>query len=195
MIKNKTAAMEMSVGTIVTIVLLMAVLVLGLTLTRSIFRETTKSIDDLSSGVQKEINNLFGEENKNLVIALGSQKTAKVRQGTENFGIPMGFSPDDPTAWGNRKDGCTYEIEPANQPEYCINKGWDNIEDYITTGYKNVDFDEFQVVNGYALIKINIPDTIPPCLQRFTVFVGCSGRPEEAAKTYFDIEVIKRGLF
>jgi hypothetical protein len=32
--KNKKAAMEMSVGTIVTIVLLMAVLVLGLTLTK-----------------------------------------------------------------------------------------------------------------------------------------------------------------
>jgi len=35
--KSKRAAMEMSVGTIVTIVLLMTVLILGLVLVRSIF--------------------------------------------------------------------------------------------------------------------------------------------------------------
>jgi hypothetical protein len=195
-IKDRRAAMEMSVGTIVTIVLLMAVLVLGLTLTRTIFRGATESVNDLNSGVKKEINNLFGEEDKNLVIALGSQKTADVKQGTNNFGIPMGFSPDNPNSWGKDMKGCSYSIDAINQPNYCINKGWANPEASILTGVNKVDFDEVQDGNGYALIKINIPEKIPPCLQRFEISVGCNAPyNDEAVKTYFDIEVIKRGLF
>jgi hypothetical protein len=203
-IKNKRAAMEMSVGTIVTIVLLMSALVLGLVLTRTVFRGSTESVDSLNSGVQKEINNLFGEENKNLVISLGSQKTASVKQGTQNFGIPMGFSPDDPNAWGQDKDGCYYFVEANEDGNYCINMdmGWEDPEEDIITGTGSprdggVSFNEYQDGNGYALIKINIPEEIPPCLQRFTVLVGCEGpqHTDEATKTYFDIEVIKRGLF
>lgn len=198
-IKNKRAAMEMSVGTIVTIVLLMSALVLGLVLTRTVFRGSTESVDSLNSGVQKEINNLFGEENKNLVISLGSQKTASVKQGTQNFGIPMGFSPDDPNAWGNNKEGCYYIIEANEEGNYCVNMqgGWDDPKRDITTGTNRVTFDEYQDGNGYALIKINIPEEIPPCLQRFTVYVGCEGNQhtDEATKTYFDIEIIKKGLF
>jgi hypothetical protein len=193
--KYKTGAMEMSVGTIVTIVLLMAVLVLGLTLTRVIFRGATDSVTDLNSGVKKQINNLFGEENKNLVISLGSQKTASVKQGTANFGIPMGFAPDNPQAWGNAKNGCTYSVDIVDQPNYCINKGWNNIERDVVTGISKVQFDELQDGNGYALIKINVPDSIPPCLQRFTVLVGCGpSYAAETTKTYFDIEVVKKGL-
>ncbi len=170
MIKNKKAAMEMSVGTIVTIVLLMAVLVLGLTMTRTIFRGATENIKDLDSGV---------------------------KQGTENFGIPLGFSPNDPNAWGTRKDGCIYSITPVDQPNYCIGKGWNNIESNIVTGTRGVDFDELDGNNGYALIKMSIPESIPPCLQRFQVDVGCEGEnnADEYKKISFDIEVIKRGLF
>ena len=50
--KNKHAAMEMSVGTIVTIVLLMAVLVLGLVLVRTIFKNSTESIDSIDEQVK-----------------------------------------------------------------------------------------------------------------------------------------------
>ena len=195
MIKNKKAAMEMSVGTIVTIVLLMAVLVLGLTLTRVIFRGATESVNDLNQGVKQEINDLFGEENKNIVVGLGSQKSAKVKQGTENFGIPLGFAPDDPSSWGTNKRGCIYNIVAVDQPSYCIRKGWSNPAGNVLTGVRDVTFDEIDDNNGYALIKLDIPEDIPPCLQRFQVDVGCAGHLDEYVKTYFDIEVIKKGLF
>jgi len=192
--------MEMTVGTIVTIVLLMSALVLGLILTRTIFRGSTESVESLNSGVQKEINNLFGEENKNLVISLGSQKTASVKQGTEHFGVPMGFSPNNPNAWGSNKNGCFYNIEVVDKTNYCVGMegGWDTVEEDILTGTNKIPFDEITPDgNGYALIKIDIPKDIPPCLQRFTVLVGCTGTQysDEATKTYFDIEVIKKGLF
>ena len=44
---HKRAAMEMSVGTIVTIVLLMTVLIMGLVLTRTIFKSSVENINGI----------------------------------------------------------------------------------------------------------------------------------------------------
>lgn len=194
-IKNKTGAMEMTVGTIVTIVLLMSALVLGLILTRSIFKSSTENVQTIDDQVRSEINNLFAEENTGLVVGLGGQNSAKVKQGTANFGIPFGFSPNNPQAWGTSRNGCKYDIEAVNQGNYCINKGWTNIENSIVTGVNDVSFDEVDSTNGLALIKINIPETVPPCLQRFTIIAHCGGSALETTRGYFDIEVIKKGLF
>lgn len=198
--KNKRAAMEMTVGTIVTIVLLMAALVLGLILTRTIFIKTTENVENIDAQVKGEINDLFGEEGTRFVIRLGNQNTARVRQGTSNFGIPIGFSPTIPAAWGTAtpKSGCKYTITPANRPEYCSSKGWNNIcQTSVKTGCTNVLFEAFENNNGYSLIKIDIPENVPPCLQRFSITVTCIGAlyTAETIQGSFDIEIIKKGLF
>jgi len=56
--KNKKGAMEMSVGTIVTIVLLMSVLVLGVFLVQKIFQSSTNVVDQVDQQVQNQINQL-----------------------------------------------------------------------------------------------------------------------------------------
>ena len=48
--------MQMSVGTIVTIVLLMTVLILGLVLVRTIFGGAVENIDNIDQAVKNEIN-------------------------------------------------------------------------------------------------------------------------------------------
>jgi hypothetical protein len=198
-IKNKRAAMEMTVGTIVTIVLLMSALVLGLILTKTIFANTTENVAVINDQVKGEINNLFGDEGTGFVIKLGNQNTAKVKQGTLNFGIPIGFVPTNPGAWGPSKTNCVYNIIPVTTSE-CVTKGYWNIasiKDSIKTGYTDVKFDEFENNNGYSLIKIDVPETVSPCLQRFSVEVKCLGTQyaSEFIKKSFDLEVIKKGLF
>lgn len=200
--KNKSGAMEMTVGTIVTIVLLMSALVLGLILTKTIFTKTTENVENIDAQVKGEINDLFGEDGTGFVIRLGNQNTAKVRQGTANFGIPIGFSPTDPNAWGtgsNLGNNCKYSIVPTGGAQYCIGKGWSNIctttTPSIKTGCSNVLFETFENYDGYSLIKIDIPSNIPPCLQRFTITVTCSGYSLETVKGAFDIEVLKKGIF
>jgi len=192
--RNKRAAMEMTVGTIVTIVLLMSALVLGLILTKNIFSSTTENVDTIDDQVKGEINNLFSDENSNLVVELGGQNTATVKQGTTSFGIPFGFSPTEPKAWGSSNTGCRYTINIVNQAGYCINEGWENAEDDVLTGINSVEFDEVDSSNGYALIKINIPEDLAPCLQRFKITVKCAGYADETITSYFDLEVIKKGL-
>lgn len=61
-------AMEMSVGTIVTIVLLMSVLILGLFLVRNIFSSASGAVDMTDQQLQAEIGKLFGAEDSKLAI-------------------------------------------------------------------------------------------------------------------------------
>jgi len=78
--KSKKAAMEMSVGTIVTIVLLMSVLVLGLFLVQKIFNLGTGAVDAIDSQVQNEITKIFTEEGKSVAIYPSSGEIIKEGQ-------------------------------------------------------------------------------------------------------------------
>ena len=193
--KEKTAAMEMSVGTIVTIVLLMTVLVLGLIFVRLIFTGATENVESINKQLMNEINDLFADGDKKLVVGLGGQNSAKVKQGTTSFGVPFGFSPDNPQVWGVNKEGCKYNIEVDDDGIYCIDKGWANARNSIITGVSNVKFDEVDSSNGYALMKIDVPEDIPECTQRFRITVRCIGYSDETTTGYFDLDVIKKGLF
>ena len=66
--KTKKAAMEMSVGTIVTIVLLMSVLILGIFLVQKIFSSSTNAIDTIDNEVQNQITQLFSDEGNKLAV-------------------------------------------------------------------------------------------------------------------------------
>ena len=88
--KNKRAAMEMSVGTMVTIVLLMIVLVLGIFFIQRIFRTGTTAIDGIDAKIQNEIDNLFTNSNYLISGAIahisGTEVYHKVEQ-THEFEI------------------------------------------------------------------------------------------------------------
>ena len=57
---NKSGAMEMSIGTIVTIALLMVVLVLGMYLIRTIMCSGIILTEEISDSVRNEVKGLFG---------------------------------------------------------------------------------------------------------------------------------------
>ena len=62
--KNKKAAMEMSVGTIVTIVLLMSVLVLGLMMVKNIFGSAKSAVDLTDQQLMGEIEKMYSENTR-----------------------------------------------------------------------------------------------------------------------------------
>jgi len=181
--------MEMSVGTIVTIVLLMTVLVLGLVLVQGIFRGATESVDSINDQVRGEINNLFNTQDADIVISLGAKHSASVKQGEEGFGFVFGFSPDQPEVL----DSCTYNIREKTGGDYCNKESNIDVEDWIITGTSGIEFDEKRPNAAYALIKLNIPETAPVCLQRFIIEIKCSGIDDQTS--YFDINIIKKGMF
>lgn len=195
--RDKKAAMEMSVGTIVTIVLLMSALVLGLVLTRTIFSSTSESVDQIDDQVKGEIQNLFGSTGKKLIVGLGSKNTATIKQGTKGFGIPIAFAPDKPSLWGPNRDGCKFSIvaEDATSNKACVKNGWTNPANDIYPGTKDISFGDVEDGVGTRLIQIDVPLEVSPCTQTFKVVVRCGTDANEVTTSSFDLVVTKKGLF
>src|SRR3989344_4313299 len=86
---NKKAAMEMSVGTIVTIVLLMGVLVLGGILIQKIYYSSIENINNIDQSVKNEINKLFNQDSTKKVIVYPSTRLISIEKGNQE---PLGFA-------------------------------------------------------------------------------------------------------
>ena len=67
--KNKKGAIELSIGTIVIVVLAMSMLILGLMLVRSIFSGSTDAVESINKAVVDQINQIFTKSDNRLAIA------------------------------------------------------------------------------------------------------------------------------
>ena len=59
MLEGKKGAIELSIGTIVIVVLAMSMLILGLVLVRTIFAGATYNVQQMNDKVKDQINQLF----------------------------------------------------------------------------------------------------------------------------------------
>src|SRR3989344_8659617 len=121
---NKKAAIELSIGTVVIIVLAMSMLILGLVLVRNIFTGAIDSVNDLDGKVKGEISNLFTEEGSKIAIRLGSDKTANIKAGKGPQGIGFGAKSPDGDALKGRGD-LKYRLElesKTDSPGNCVDK-------------------------------------------------------------------------
>jgi hypothetical protein len=96
--ENKRAAMEMSVGTIVTIVLLMATLVLGLVLIKTIFFSSKNAVTNVNNQIENELIKMFEDEGAKLIIYPSSREITLKKKQEET---PKGF------AFAVRNNGAT----------------------------------------------------------------------------------------
>ena len=164
-VMNKKAAMEMSVGTIVTIVLLMTVLILGLVLVRSIFSSSTSAIDSIDSSVQNEIQKLFAEEGK-LIVIYPTSRQITLKKGKDPSGFAFSIrNPDegkdftysiqaDP-AYDYTRCGTSFNMEKANKFLLVPSGSF-----FVKTG-SNLDLP--------GLVLFEIPDTAPLCTIPYTL--------------------------
>jgi hypothetical protein len=83
--KNK-GQMEMSVGTIVTIVLLVTLLILGIVLIKNIFNSATNVVDLTDQQLREEINKLFSEDSK-ISIYPGTRLVEIRQEATSGVGV------------------------------------------------------------------------------------------------------------
>ena len=81
---GKQGQMQMSVGTIVTIVLLMTVLILGLVLVRTIFSGAIDNVKDIDEAVKSEIKKLFAEDDSRKIIVYPNTKITKIKKGDKD---------------------------------------------------------------------------------------------------------------
>ncbi|MEK6825340.1 MAG: hypothetical protein AABY00_00985 [Nanoarchaeota archaeon] len=196
---NKEGAIELSIGTIVIIVLGMTMLILGLILVRQIFSVATKSVDSIDGQIKDEINKQLGSQEGYILVYTGDGKdTAKVKPGSGNFGIAVAArTPDGSATDRNRLQYRLSLAAPTGRS--CIDAkvlGDQRTMDLFKTplNKQNV-FDKYEEDKARALIEINVPSGTPECTQKVLIDVTDTKTGQSVGGSGFLLEIVKGGFF
>jgi len=192
--KNKEGALELSIGTIVVIVIGMSMLILGLVLVQKIFKGSTQSIDSINEQVLNEIVNLFGDDSGNLLIKLGSTNSVTVKPGDE-FGVAMGAQHPDGESITRETIQFRIQLDESNSDNCFRRLGKSGAEDLFITPI-NIwnNLDRFTGSTGAALIQIRVPDNTPVCSQKVNVDVKLKDAAQPFEGNFFVLNVGKKGI-
>jgi len=180
--KDKKGAMEMSVGTIVTIVLLMSVLVLGIFLVQKIFRTGTNAIDNVDQQVQGQINELFTDsQGKEFVVVPQTQPVTIAKGETGSFAFAVRNT--------GRTDK-TYSYSISAQPGRDCQMSAEQAMGLIQLGSEGEDIN---VNSGDIMtmqeVRMSVPDETPLCLIRYKIDIDNFGTRN------VDVEIVSGGFF
>jgi len=182
-IKSKKAALELSIGTIVILVLAMSMLILGLVLVRTIFTGAKYNVETMNKKVEAEINKLFVEDQRAVIYL--PNRIAEIKQGGE-YGLGFGIQ----NSIATQKFRWNTLVDDVNIRKKCgVNEN--EAEDWITTGGSG----SVDVASGqqyFDIIRFNIPEgevsDISKCIVRYKIIIKQEdGSPYETIP--FDIDV------
>jgi len=182
----KKGAIELSIGTIVIIVLAMTMLILGLVLVRTIFTGATYNIQTMNDKVRDEINKLFTEDKKTVIYLGGNE--AKIKQG-ETWGIAFGIKNLEEGVAGSIKFDYEVKVSDPDINKKCgVNEA--TAESWIMTGRA----DSMSIASGDAyqgIVRFNIPTGAPLCTIRYHLEVSLDGDlgKQAHATDFFDITI------
>jgi hypothetical protein len=183
--KNKRAAMEMSVGTIVTIVLLVTVLILGVVLIKNIFTSAKGVVDLTDQQLRNEINKLFSEESKMSIYP--STRLVEIKQETTD-GVGIGIKNLLTGVSGEKKFSYTVRVSDTDtdlNSKCGIDAG--TAESWIVTGKSEKDIPIPSGDFSAQKVLFEIPVGAPLCTIRFRVEVKADGT--NYATDFFDVKI------
>ena len=183
--KGKKAALEMSIGTIVVVVLAMTMLILGLVLIKSIMTGAKYNVDTLNDKVKGEILKLFDEDNSAPVIVYLADNKADIKQGGD-WGVAFGVKNLDS---GSTASTFSYEVTSGSSvDELKTNCGINENEalSYISLGKTG----QASIIPGQIqtfLVRIQAPKTAPICMIRYNIEVKQGTAQYQTA--FFDLNI------
>lgn len=169
---NRKGAIELSVGTIVVIVLAMSMLILGLVLIKNIFRGSIDNFNALNRNVEGEINKLFNEGNDRLIVYLpdGQLDIKKGRVFGVGFGVRNNIEGE--SSIGN----FAYKVQASSIQKNC-KLTLDQANNYLKLG----DSGTFNLspgqINTKLRVDVQITESAPLCLIRYDIIVTEDGEP------------------
>ena len=171
--KSKIAAMEMSVGTIVTIVLLMGVLVLGGVLIQKIYFSSIENVGVIDQSVKNEISKLFNQDTSKKIIVYPATKLVSIEKGNQD---PLGFAFSiRNTGTKEAKFEYTVSVNDPNIKTNC-NINAEEAQDWIQAGSSGeITIPAGDFMTDPEFVRFIIPDNAPPCLVRFGIDVKKDG--------------------
>jgi len=181
--KNTKAAFEMSVGTIVTIVLSVTLLVLGIFFVQNIFSSAKGVVDLTDQQLRNEINQLFSEENRMSIYP--STRLVEVKQESTD-GVGVGIKNLLTGASGDKVFSYEVTVSDADLEEKC---GVDSeeVENWIVTGRAENDIPIPSGDISTQKVLFEIPTGAPLCTIRFRINVKAD--EETYATDFFDLKI------
>jgi hypothetical protein len=172
--------MEMSVGTIVTIVLLVSVLILGIFLIQRIRQSAVKVVDLTDEQLTNEVNKLFAEDKK--VVIYPSTQIVTMQQ--EELG-EVGVGIRNLIQGGTGTEVFSYEVLVSDASN--CRETEEEVASWIVVGSKE---DNIAIPTGdisAQRIRFRIPTGASLCIARFRVNVFADG--SAYGSELFDVEV------
>lgn len=163
---NKKAAMEMSVGTIVTIVLLMTVLVLGLVLVRTIFTSAIDNVKGIDTAVKNQINKLFSEDSSRRLIVYPETRRISLKKDSSDAGFAFSIR-----NVGEEVETFSYNIEATGSS--CESSlSLSGAQEYLFIDEESgIEIPAGSVMENPVHVTFQIPSDAPPCKIRYNINV------------------------
>jgi len=192
--KNKKAAFEMSMTTVIVIVLSMVMLILGVTLVQKIFQAGFNVVDITDQKTRDAINEKLGVGQEEELQFYLEGNTQEISQG-ETFGVAFRFSPEPITGVYSYETKVT-EVDP-NKCGTIKKEGAESTTIGLgkSGSLGTINSGAYQ----YGLIKITIPKEYPiNCEIRYLVNIYKDGSETAYKSVNFDIRAVRKkvaGMF
>lgn len=155
--RNKRGAMEMSIGTIVTVVLSMALLIGGIMLVTNITDSSNNIVGMTNKQVEDQVNQLFGDDSK--VVVVPTTKSVEIKLGNDGgfaFGIKNLLTG---TVGTNAKFG--YEVVVSDSGNCGVDES--EISSWIILGKSDDNIGISQGDSYSSKVVLNVPKGSPLC--------------------------------
>lgn len=175
--------MEMSVGTIVTVVLLMAVLILGIFLVQKIFSGSSDAIDSINNQVINEINGIFENPAAKISVA-PNDRSITLDKGDET---PKGFAFSVKNT-DTTDHSYTFTVL-ANDVSNCGGSfTTQEANTYVLGGTGNFNLGRGSTLELPRLVKFDLPESAPPCTIVYQLDVKQNGNSYTGADVFVTIK-------
>lgn len=173
--------MELSMSTIVILVLAMSMLILGLVLIKTIFTGAKYNVDTMNTKVQNEINKLFVEDDP-MVVYLANQQLS-IKPG-EDWGVAFAVKNllENDMGLHTFEYDVAINMDSADLKSNCGGLTIKEAESYIELG-KSGSIKLLPGATGYDIIRVNVPTGAPLCSIRYSITI------EGYASRNFDIKI------
>jgi hypothetical protein len=193
--RGKKGALELSISTVVVIVIGMSMLILGLVLVRTIFTSSIGSVNAIDEGVKNEIEGLFQNDGSDLIIKLGADNVAKVKPGNR---FNVAFGAQHPDGDSVQSGSILFRIKlDENTNDNCLQKlGQRETEDLFKTRLDTWNsISPFRGPNSFDLVEIDVPKGTERCTQKVNLEVRLKDSTDPYEGDFFLLEVTKEGIF
>lgn len=174
--------MEMSMGTVVTIVLIIAFMIVGIYFLNQIREGGARAIDGINQGVTNEINKLFSEDNTKTLIVYPATRKITIKKGDDSLGF--GFSIRNI----NQQEGrFLYDVSTT---ETSCGMRLSDADNLISLGQRgsNIQLPPGTPMEDPIFVRFNIPTDTPPCQIRYSITMR-EGTALYGTPNFVDLEI------